>query len=149
MKIDNSQLSPVENVSYLGVVLDEFLSWDTRANILYKNLVLRLIVFCPNNVIGIIKFFYNFSRNELASSVYNQFNLVHKVDTRNTRSHSLIYIPNSLPLDMLITPCTVMVLLYGINSSKIFFKAMIWLIWRLNLKLILMKLFLKNYENEL
>ena len=36
----------------------------------------------------VIKFFYNFSRNELPSSVYNQFNLVHNVHTRNTRNHS-------------------------------------------------------------
>ena len=32
IKINKSKLSPVPNVSYLGVVLDEFLSWDPHVN---------------------------------------------------------------------------------------------------------------------
>ena len=73
----------------------------------------------------IIKFFYKYSRNELPKSVCSIFNLVHEVYTLNTCNNLLIYIPrlstsrygNCLPL--------VMVLLYGINSLKIFFEAMI------------------------
>ena len=39
MKIDKSKLSPVENVNYLDVVLDKFLSWDAHVNNLCKKLV--------------------------------------------------------------------------------------------------------------
>ena len=38
IKINKSKLSPVPNVNYLGVVLDEFLSWDAHVNQLCKNL---------------------------------------------------------------------------------------------------------------
>ena len=38
IKINKSKLSPVPNVNYLGVVLDEFLSWDAHVNQLFKNL---------------------------------------------------------------------------------------------------------------
>ena len=38
IKINKSKLSPVPNVNYLGVVLDEFLSWDAHVNKLCKNL---------------------------------------------------------------------------------------------------------------
>ena len=38
IKINKSKLSPVSNVNYLGVVLDEFLSWDAHVNQLYKKL---------------------------------------------------------------------------------------------------------------
>ena len=38
IKINKSNLSPVSNVNYLGVVLDEFLSWDAHVNQLCKNL---------------------------------------------------------------------------------------------------------------
>ena len=31
-KINKSELSPLQNVNYLGVVLDEFLSWDALVN---------------------------------------------------------------------------------------------------------------------
>ena len=37
-KINKSKLSPVINITYLGVVLDEFLSWDPRVNKLCKKL---------------------------------------------------------------------------------------------------------------
>ena len=50
IKINKSKLSPVPNVNYLGVVFDEFLSWDAHVNKLRKNL-LKLMVFCPNYVI--------------------------------------------------------------------------------------------------
>ena len=36
IKINKSKLSPVPNVNYLGVVLDEFLSWDVHVNKLCK-----------------------------------------------------------------------------------------------------------------
>ena len=38
MKMKKSKLSPVRNVNYPGVVLDEFLSWDAHANNLCKKL---------------------------------------------------------------------------------------------------------------
>ena len=38
IKINKSKLSPVPNVNYLGVVLDEFLSWDAHVNKLCKKL---------------------------------------------------------------------------------------------------------------
>ena len=38
IKINKSKLSPVPNVSYLSVVLDEFLSWDAHVNKLCKKL---------------------------------------------------------------------------------------------------------------
>ena len=38
IKINKSKHSPVPNVNYLGVVLDEFLSWDAHVNQLCKNL---------------------------------------------------------------------------------------------------------------
>ena len=38
IKINKSKLSPVENVNYLGVVLDEFLSMDAHVNNLCKKL---------------------------------------------------------------------------------------------------------------
>ena len=38
IKINKSKLSPVPNVNYLGVVLDEFLSWDAYVNKLCKKL---------------------------------------------------------------------------------------------------------------
>ena len=46
-----------------------------------------------------------FSRNELPKSVCSKFNQVHEA-----------------------TPCAVMVLLYGINSLRVFFQTMIWLL---------------------
>ena len=70
----------------------------------------------------IITFFCKSSRNELAKSVCSKSNLVYKVHTRNACNNLLIFI---LPLDMAITLCAVMVLLYGINSLKIFFQTMI------------------------
>ena len=36
IKINKSKLSPVLNVNYLGVVLDEFLSWEAHVNNLCK-----------------------------------------------------------------------------------------------------------------
>ena len=47
IKINKSKLSPVPNVNYLGVVLDEFLSWDAHVNNLCKN-KLKLMVFYSN-----------------------------------------------------------------------------------------------------
>ena len=38
IKINKSKLSPVPNVNYLGVVLDEFFSWDAHVNKLCKKL---------------------------------------------------------------------------------------------------------------
>ena len=38
IKINKSKLSPVLNVNYLGVVLDEFLSWEAHVNNLCKKL---------------------------------------------------------------------------------------------------------------
>ena len=38
MKINKSKLSPVLNVNYLGLVLDEFLSWNAHINNLSKKL---------------------------------------------------------------------------------------------------------------
>ena len=38
IKINKSRLSPVPNLSYLGVVLDKVLSWDAHINILGKKL---------------------------------------------------------------------------------------------------------------
>ena len=35
---NKSKVSPVPNVNYLGVVLDEFLSWDAHVNNLCKEL---------------------------------------------------------------------------------------------------------------
>ena len=50
IKINKSKLSPVPHVNYLGVVLDEFLSWDAHVNNLCKNCV-KPIIFCPNYAI--------------------------------------------------------------------------------------------------
>ena len=200
IKINKFKLSPVPNVNYLAVVLDEFLSWDAHVNKLCKKLAqtngifselrhyvpqktcisvyfslfytfilygslawqftsktnlnrvfilqkkcLRIITFSfykdHSNPLfkdvkllklrdvlesEIIKFFYKFSRNELPKSLCSIFNLVQEVHTRNRRNNLLIYIPRmSLHLDMAITPCAVMVLLYGINSLNTFFQAMI------------------------
>ena len=37
IKINKSKLSPVPNVNYLGVVLDEFLSWDAHVKNFVKS----------------------------------------------------------------------------------------------------------------
>ena len=39
IKINKSKLSPVPNLNYLGIVLDEFLCWDAHVNNLCKKLV--------------------------------------------------------------------------------------------------------------
>ena len=38
IKISKSKLSPVPNVNYLDVVLDEFLSWNALVNNLFKKI---------------------------------------------------------------------------------------------------------------
>ena len=64
--------------------------YKDHSNPLFKDLkLLKLPDVLESEV---IKFFYNFSRNELPKSVCSQFNLVHEVGTRNTRNNSLIYI---------------------------------------------------------
>ena len=75
----------------------------------------------------VIKFFYKFSTSELPKSGFSQFNLVHVVHTCKTRNNLLIYISRMSTLkygNHFLRG--VMVLLYGTNSFKIFFQAMIW-----------------------
>ena len=50
IKINKSKRPLVPNVNYLGIVLDEFFSWDAHVNSLCKKL-LKLMVFRPNSVI--------------------------------------------------------------------------------------------------
>ena len=106
---------------YLRIITFSF--YKDHSNPLFKDLKLLKL---PDVLESeIIKFCCRFSRNELPKSVCSIFNLVHEVYTLNTCNNLLIYIPrlstsrygNCLPL--------VMVLLYGINSLKIFFEAMI------------------------
>ena len=60
-KINKSKLSPVPNVSYLGVVLDEFLSWDGHTNKLFKK---------PVQTNGILSKLHHYVPQKTCISVY-------------------------------------------------------------------------------
>ena len=64
IKINKSKLSPVPNVNYLGVVLDEFLSWDAYVNKLCKKLA---------QTNGILSKFRHYAPQKTCISVYFSF----------------------------------------------------------------------------
>ena len=71
--------------------------------------------------------FSNYLPKKLSCICLGQFNIVHEVHTCNACNNLLTYIPRiSTRLNMAISPLVLMMHLYGVSSSKIFFKTMIW-----------------------